>query len=586
MKNNGGNPFPPTGAAAATADPPGAIGRSNELYLDAAGAVQNIATNNYYSGCVAIPVQGMNISEPPWGWGAREVDLAGSPVETFANYNQVPAYKVTRDHPDGSYMAGANPTHFNTPFDEFEPHKETVLSRTGTTANYRTIHLQRLANPNWPWNPPPLKADGKTPNPEYNASLPVNPYRTVDTSTVDLTAFNGASNAEAELSTHDPNKSQQEGKIRPFGPDLANGNYALQMRPTLNPDWRFGPRSLASSTFAPPQVWYFKSHERGVWNQMNLAALTTPPAQRLLWPQENAFQRLISNAAGTSILGIPARPTTMSADKLPASVKSAVGIPPTGQQNNIDMVIEHSLGFTNESYGELYSQTAAPVPAAAGAPSPAPDANSKKITSTYPWLAWNNRPYVSAEELLQVPTASSEELMSEYSTTDDSPPATGDPTTNNPYDGTGVYLKSGTPTLVPNHHRYKQLHARFGHLANMLSTANAAVKVPNAEAQPPPADPADVLRDNAGVPILSSPDPAVTNDLDKNVQAYGAPHFERILDYVQVPSRFVGTDELLNPDVFVNSTASPPARSPAPTIRGSTCSRHTTRSRASATPAA
>ena len=378
VKNNGGNPFPPTGAAAATPDPPSAIGRSNELYLDAAGAVQNIATNNYYSGCVAIPVQGMNISEPPWGWGAREVDLAGSPVETFANYNQVPAYKVTRDHPDGSYMAGANPTHFNTPFDEFEPHKETVLSRTGTTANYRTIHLQRLANPNWPWNPPPLKADGKTPNPEYNALLPVNPYRTVDTSTVDLTAFNGASNAEAELSTHDPNKSQQEGKIRPFGPDLANGNYALQMRPTLNPDWRFGPRSLASSTFAPPQVWYFKSHERGVWNQMNLAALTTPPAQRLLWPQENAFQRLISNAAGTSILGIPARPTTMSADKLPASVKSAVGIPPTGQQNNIDMVIEHSLGFTNESYGELYSQTAAPVPAAAGAPQPRPRRQQQK----------------------------------------------------------------------------------------------------------------------------------------------------------------------------------------------------------------
>ena len=567
INSNGGNPgiaAPPAGTIP-NPDPASTIGRSNELYMDG-GAIKSIATHttSYYPGCVAIPVQGMNISEPPWGWGAREADLAGNPAETFTKYpDDVPPYKVTKEHPDGSYMAGPNPTHFNTPFDEFEPGTETVLSRTGTTANYRTVHLQRLANPNWPWNPPPLKADGKTANPEYNALLPVNPYRTVDTSTVDLTSFNGASNAEQELATHDKTKAQNEGKMRPFGPDLASGDFqtAMTTLASTSPAWSFKGQLFRS----PKQVWYFKSHERGVWNQMNLSALATAPPQRLLWPQEPPFKQLLSSP--TRIIGSPLRMTTMSAEKLPAEVKSALGIQQSGQQNNIDMVIEHSLGFGNESEGNLYAQAASTPPGAAGStgapytyPNPkfnpatgATSTNPQPVTSTYPWLAWNNRPFVSAEELLQVPTASSEQLMSEYSTTDDTPPATGDPITNNPYDGVGVYSKSGTPTLVANHFRYKQLHARFGHLANMLSTADQAAKVPNGTNPAPPDDPADVLRNRAGVPILASPDPNVTNDLDKNVQAYGAPHFERILDYVQVPSRFVGTDELLNPDVFNNS---------------------------------
>src|SRR5262249_11735140 len=38
---------------------------------------------------------------------------------------------------------------------------------------------------------------------------------------------------------------------------------------------------------------------------------------------------------------------------------------------------------------------------------------------------------------------------------------------------------------------------------------------------------------------------------------FAGPNYYRILDFVQVPSRFVGTDELLNPDVFVNSATTP-----------------------------
>ena len=39
-------------------------------------------------------------------------------------------------------------------------------------------------------------------------------------------------------------------------------------------------------------------------------------------------------------------------------------------------------------------------------------------------------------------------------------------------------------------------------------------------------------------------------DAKGNVQTYGAPNFYRILDYVQVPSRYVRTDTMLNAETF------------------------------------
>ena len=69
------------------------------------------------------------------------------------------------------------------------------LVRNGTTQNYRTLHLQRLADPTLPWNPLPNDFAGKA-NPLHRANLPVNPYRTIDSQSVDLTAYNGATEYE------------------------------------------------------------------------------------------------------------------------------------------------------------------------------------------------------------------------------------------------------------------------------------------------------------------------------------------------------------------------------------------------------
>ena len=68
-----------------------------------------------------------------------------------------------------------------------------------------------------------------------------------------------------------------------------------------------------------------------------------------------------------------------------------------------------------------------------------------------------------------------------------------------------------------------------------------------------------------------------------------APNFNRILEYVQVPSRFVGTDTMLNAETFndvpgVNDTADRILQ--IPMIRGLTSNRRSTRSGAIAIQAA
>ncbi|RIL10399.1 hypothetical protein DCC79_08130 [bacterium] len=63
-------------------------------------------------------------------------------------------------------------------------------------ASYSYIYLQRLANPLLPWNPPP-PAQGATPN-GHNPDLPVNPYVTVDSKSVNLTVLNSRGNDSGE----------------------------------------------------------------------------------------------------------------------------------------------------------------------------------------------------------------------------------------------------------------------------------------------------------------------------------------------------------------------------------------------------
>ncbi len=388
---------------------------------------------------------------------------------------------------------------------------EPELVRTGTTANYRTVHLQRLANPLLPWNPPPGQIKDVTGADINQPNLPVNPYLTVDTSSVDLTAFNGVSDAEGN---YPDNPSGDTGKVkqRKLG----------QFRPWIRTDSPTPPPNLPGQTGfylnmnqKGAQVWQFKSRERGAYNQLSTTHLirdyTTPTntsdrllplPQRVIFAGEPVtgsiadFNPDPNPAYPTGIWAISdGRNTTMMASAIPQKVLSNENIEPSTDDkrtNHVDAVLEHSLGFGNESDGRLFMQQPsnlsadyAPVTAAVGVlreysfhdstytPPGDPITKGEHTTSsTYPWLAWDNRPYVSAEEILKVPAASQSEMLRMYSAVDPNVPAAN----RNPYDGTGLIDPSQPPsaanlkdTQVPLSRLTVSL-SPFGGLLNVFAT--------------------------------------------------------------------------------------------------------------------
>src|SRR5262249_27697932 len=139
------------------------------------------------------------------------------------------------------------------------------------------------------------------------------------------------------------------------------------------------------------------------------------------------------------------------------------------------------------------------------------------------------------------PVASQATMLRQFSTMDPSKPVNGYGLGNL---GTPVTPLTGQQL---NKLRWDTMQAPFGQLANMF--AATALPFPNIAtgflglSQ----GVADVFRNPAtGVPIL---DPA-SGSTPAAVRPYGAPTFNRILDFVQVPSRFVGTDTMLNAETF------------------------------------
>ena len=256
-----------------------------------------------------------------------------------------------------------------------------AVRQSGFENDFRMVYLQRLANPLLPWD-----AD-------------TNPYRTIDSMSVNLMVFNGI---EVEGDT---------------------------------PGARFSAK------------------ERG---QSPLDAATNN-----LWSHENEGH----HAKQPSVSPIPLAP--------PSQV--------------LDFQIQHSLGFLNSEYhpdnviDSLVQSTNNP-------------------SEPFPWLTWNNRPFVSQYELMLVPASSSSRLFYDFTLT---------PTpTVEPYDATGNdFAKSRAP---------------FGHLLNFFKTAK-------------------------------TPSPGAS-DSDAGELAS---HYYRLFEYTHVPSRFVGTETLLNPGAaaFGDSTA-------------------------------
>lgn len=123
---------------------------------------------------------GMNVSEPMPRNGTYYVEprVGDAYADLMQPFNSGPM------NPNFTY---------NTPFDEDAAYAGPLRShpdrvRTGTRSNFRSMFLQRLANPLAAWNPEPN-------DPEFGLyfdnNLPVNPYITVDWASIDLTVFSG-----------------------------------------------------------------------------------------------------------------------------------------------------------------------------------------------------------------------------------------------------------------------------------------------------------------------------------------------------------------------------------------------------------
>jgi hypothetical protein len=255
-----------------------------------------------------------------------------------------------------------------------------ALGHDGTTANFRTVHLQRLANPMTDWN------------------TQTNPYLTVDTMSVDLTVFNGV---EYQSVVPDPK----------LGPSTLNG---------------------------------FASLQRGDNDPLNV-----PISQNNLWRHETP------NLASVATQSVALSP------------------------NVFKFFLQHTLGYLNKFAAPIGPTNASSNTFATGNPHGPQYVGSPNVVP-FPWLTWNNRPFVGATELMLVPKSRSSRLLYEYN-----------------YNATvaPVYSFPGPPPPT-------QLTSGFGHFLSFFQS----------QATPT-----------------------------------GAPHFYRLLEYLSVPSRFVGTETVLNP---------------------------------------
>jgi hypothetical protein len=254
--------------------------------------------------------------------------------------------------------------------------RRTAAITNGTTPDYAVVHLQRLANP--------LQA--------YHATT--NPYRTIDSHSIDVTAFNGVKDDRAVLGA---------------------------------PNYRFN------------------AHQRGDDDNAGGGAQT-----RNLWQHE-----------------IP--------NELP--------LPPPNDTNPVadhifDSTLRTTLGYLNTPYG-----------------APLPNGEVNDTTGhPFPWLQWNNRPFVSQYEMMMVPRSRSSRLLHDYAHFDSA---------INPFD----VIPNGDP--------------QDGQYQNSLA-------------------------DDDNVNIFRIHDYLLNFFESGDNQT----NFHRLFDYTEVPSHYAGAQTFLNPYVF------------------------------------
>ena len=352
------------------------LNATGAVYYDRTGAAHTSITAGRTEAALSVIAAAFR----PATWQAASTDLGtdgatriGSGIgisvsEPFPDsyYPREPTVPLGPGFPLDSWYDQANPvdTLPDEPFDERARMPLENLRNTGTTAQFKTAFLQRLADPTLPYNPGPGY-------PGHNGGVAVNPYITVDWSSIDLTVFSGEENTNRQFTITQPMRAQRW--IDPSDVDPYN-----TAPPELFDTRAKGSTKLAAGTPAPVNdinIWthatttpqnqargagedYFKINLRNTMGFLNStygAGRSTPTAYRgdpnQPWPWLTWSSRPFDNPM--ELMNVPA--STLS--RLPHEFSFQSGASPYGDANHPQLVAPygHLLNFFHASSNQYQS---------------------------------------------------------------------------------------------------------------------------------------------------------------------------------------------------------------------------------------
>lgn len=366
----------------------------------------------------------------------------GGPAVGITTFPQHP-FDSGQGNPQAN-PAATPPQPANAPYLQFgdlpNPYVAAGGGATSTTLGYTVLYLQRLANPLQAW-------DSK-----------LNPYITVDSMPVDLTAYTGEPTA---------------GGAAP--PEMST-TYTV----TAGPNPPTGIPAGTNWTPSPGTATSFDTRRRGYDRKSPTTNIFTYQSVPNIWTPLPTNLGNVYQTAG---------------QYGNASSGSYTNPMPAGYSAGFSTLGYINYEYTNVAYpGGVYTGDLAPVGTSG---MPAYQYNGDPLTP-FPWLPWNNRPYISQYELMLVPASSPSSLAQDF--------------------GMLGWYYSGTPQAMNE----------------FTPPASSAGQLPAAQFM------------------------QLLNFFNNQQNASGSnllPNLYRIFEFLQVPSRFTGTQDMLDPSQFAGNDA-------------------------------
>ncbi len=382
------------------------------------------------TGVMITRPRSFNVSDPFEGYPT--VDSTGNPA---VDVGDDLAYTAAYNEPlDSRYF---NPNRLSV-YGTAHPHANLTefnsLSFNRTSPTYRVVHLQRLANPLQDYDP-------------MN-----NPYRTVDSMSVNLTSFNGVDRGDDE--NLDPNTTPPRPGASPFEKVIDLASMERGRNRKYPPRGQFDP--VAGNL----------NEHRNLWSNDGIDELRKGFLIRTDLPV---------NINEVVRAGLPVTQRTLSI------ANPAAG---TADEHYFDNSIFETLGAFNDSWFDGWADNnnrpTNPPPRGPLAPG---YTIGMDATKPFNWLTWLNRPFVSQLELTNVPPYSSSQLtFRAYSLA-----------ANDPYPAANTNISG------------------FGYLCNWFNDRKDTYSV------------------------------GMGSNLHET-------EWSRLLDFLEVPSRYIGTETYFNPN--------------------------------------